>query len=623
MVAIRMSPIQTRPDPESPGAPAEIMTYVPLALALAGGLIEVTILYFQKLARPHTPLSLDFAWMTPLALVVIVLVVSTALGVATLPWRPAIRLGAVAFAAGSIVALNLLMMVPRLAHYAAAVLAAGIGVQIARATLARPAATARAARRASPWLLGLLIVTATLAWWSLRPSATRAVQLAAAPPASPNLLFITLDTARAANLSLHGYARATTPRIDRFARRGVVFDQAHATAPWTLPSHASMFTGRWPHELSATLDSPLDAKFPVLAEYLAARGYRTAGFVANLMFCGWSTGLNRGFDRYEDYPRSAGQVASSSTLARNVVNNFRLRKLIEDDEHINRVSAEEINRRALAWLEDRQAAPFFMFLNYFDAHEPYLPPPPFDTKFGAGRTRGRFSPLHHWLWDPAMRHGQLSDADRQEEVAAYDGGLAWLDHHIGNLLDELDRRDLLSNTVVVITSDHGEEFAEHGVYEHGYSLYRPSLHVPLVVVAPGRVPADRRVATPVSIRDLAVTILGTLGIESGASFPGASLATLWRDGAANLTSAAGLSPVFSEVSPSPGQPDWFPSSKGEMKAIVHNGFRYIRNGDGREELYDFARDPWERTDLGSLPAHRADLEAAREAVNRLLRGGPP
>ena len=117
----------------------------------------------------------------------------------------------------------------------------------------------------------------------------------------PNVLLIVLDTVRADRLSLYGYRRPTSPTLERLAKRGIRFDEARATAPWTLPSHASMFTGRWPHELDVNWHTPLGTKFPTLAEYLGSRGYATAGFVANVHYCSYEFGLDRGFTHYEDY----------------------------------------------------------------------------------------------------------------------------------------------------------------------------------------------------------------------------------------------------------------------------------------------------------------------------------
>ncbi len=592
----------------------------PVWLALAGAFVEVLVLYFKKLRDPLLTLSPDFVWMAPLALLTVVVTVVACVSVLGKMWTGRVADSVRLILPSALVALNLLMLVPRLSHVAAALLAAGIALRLSHGVLAHPEAADRLVRRSTPWVTGVFLALGVFVWTSFRVDGAGPVAAAEAPR-RPNVLLITLDTVRAANLSGYGYSRKTTPNIDRFAARGVVFDDALTTAPWTLPSHASMFTGRWPHELSADHDTPLDDAYPTLAEYLRDRGYATAGFVANLRYCGTGSGLSRGFGHYEDYPRSIGEVASSSTLVRTVANNFRLRRLIENDEHINRVTAAEVSARALNWIGTQPGVPFFAFLNYFDAHEPYLPPAPFDRQFGPGRQYGQHSPLHHWLWNPAVRHQPFDESARQEEIDAYDGGLAKLDDEVGRFLDTLDRRGLLENTLVVITADHGEEFAEHGVYEHGYSLYRPSVHVPLIIVPPGvTAGALSRVSTPVSLRDLAATVVDVVGAADRAPFPGGSLARLWQPGGA-FTPQTTLSPLFAEVTPSGRQPDWFPSSKGVMTSLVYQGLRYIRNGDGREELYDFTEDRWERNDLSTAPERQAALLEARAAAQRLRAGG--
>ena len=594
----------------------------PVWLALAGAFVEVLVLFLKKRRDPLMLLSPDFVWMAPIALLVIIIALVTLMELLAGRRRGPALDGFRLFVPSSLVALNLLMLVPGLAHYAAAILAAGVAVQLSRVVLAHPEAAGRLMRRTTVWIIGAFLAAGALIWTASAPNRAGVVARGDGQRRQ-NVVLITLDTVRAANLSSYGYSRQTTPNLDRFSQRGVVFEDAFSTAPWTLPSHASMFTGRWPHELSADHDTPLDATYPTLAEFLRDRGYATGGFVANLKYCGASTGLSRGFQHYEDYSRSIGQLASSSTLMRTVADNFRIRRLLQNDEHLNRISGAEISARAIEWIDAQQDAPFFAFLNYFDAHEPYLPPPPFDRQFGAGRRNGRHSPLHHWLWNPAVRHRPLDDAVRQEEIDAYDGGLASLDAEVGRFLDALESRDLLGNTYVVITSDHGEEFAEHGVYEHGYSLYRPSVQVPLIIFEPlpGRsVPSQVTVSTPVSLRDLPATIVDLLDLSSGSPFPGGSWWRLWHH-LGNFMPAQEDSPLLTEVLPSPGQPDWFPSSKGEMKSLVHQGMRYIRNGDGREELYDFVTDRWERNNLVAAPDRQQALIGARAALQRLLAGG--
>ena len=596
----------------------------PVWFAFAGGLVEVVILCIKRARNPLMVLSPEFARMAPLMLVLLVVAVVGALALVGLVWRSKTFDRVRLFVPLSLVALDLFMLVPGLAHYAAAILAAGAGVQLSRLVLAHPEATRTLQRRTGGWIASALLIAGFFVPMAVAPRQTATVP--DRTDGSPNVILITLDTVRAANMGLYGYARSTTPNIDAFAReKRVVFSQAFSTAPWTLPSHASMFTGRWPHELSADHDTPLDGTYPTLAEYLRDRGYVTGGFAANLKYCGRGSGLSRGFSHYEDYRPSLREAASSSTLVRTVADNFRLRRLIQDDEHLNRITASQTTGRALAWILDHRDRPFFAFLNYFDAHEPYLPPPPYDRKFGPGRAQGKHSPLHHWLWNPAVQHQSLDDTVKQEEIDAYDGALAKLDDELGSLLLVLEKSGVLENTLVIITSDHGEEFAEHGVYEHGYSLYRPGVQVPLIVKPPRSQRSavrDSVSEAPVSLRDLAATIVDVLGLGAGSPFPGVSLARLWHP----LSFIAGpieVSPVLTEVSPSPGQPDWFPSSKGEMKSIVYQGLRYIRNGDGSEELYDSNpdHDQWERHNLVAKPEYQQQLVGARALLQRVLAGG--
>ena len=497
---------------------------VTLWFGLATGLVEVAILALEKrYLYPMMGLSRDFVWMAPVAEMTLLLLPTLLLIFVGLLWRKIDLLRIVLFSCLLLAFLNLLMLVPRLHHVAALVLAAGLAIQTTRFVAAHVVAFEGLVRRTLVWMVGLVIALGLGVQGRQMLAERQALaQLPRAPANAPNVLLITLDTVRAPNLSLYGYSRSTTPQLEQFAKTGVVFERALSAAPWTLPSHASMFTGRWPHELSADYSTPLDATYPTLAEFLRARGYVTAGFVANYAYCGYETGLNRGFIYYDDYPRSPGEIVSSSTLTRTIADNFRLRRLIRNDEHINRKSAAQISDSVLGWLSPGSQKPFFVFINYFDAHDPYLPPEPFDKKFGPGRRLGKYSPLHHWLYDKVVAHSNMGEQNIQEEIDAYDGALAYLDHNLGLLFAELQKRKLMDNTLIIITSDHGEEFGEHGLFDHGYSLYRPSVHVPLLISFPGHVPNDRRIQTPISLRDLSATIVDLLGVERDSPFPGRS-----------------------------------------------------------------------------------------------------
>lgn len=573
---------------------------------LVAGLIEAAIKAVQKLGF-HQPIfaSRDFFWMAPLAGVVFFTLFGLVFFAVTLPLSRFGRLRLVAFVMAFLGLFNLFCMYPRFHRYAALALAAGGGVQIARLIASRADAFHRMARRTVLWMTGLVVVVAVVTHgWGFVEERNKLAKLAPAPAGGPNVLLIVLDTVRAHNMSLYGYERATTPNLARMANASVVFERALSTAPWTLPSHAGMFTGRYPHELSADWKAPFDTTYPTLSEEFTKRGYLTAGFIANINYCSYEHGLDRGFIHYEDYPVSTGQLVYSLTLARLVIDNFRLRRLLLNDEFANRQFAEDVNRKFLHWLQRQQRRPFFVFLNYFDAHDPYLPPAPFDRKFGPGRKKGKHSVLSNQHFGAPPNH-ELSRSERQEEIDAYDGAIAYLDHQLSLLFADLRSRGLYDNTLIIVTSDHGEEFGEHGSYGHGNSLYLPSAHVPLLISFPGRTLAGRRVVEPVSLRDLPATIAELAGLP--ARFPGQTLARYWSG---SQTVAAG-SPLLCGVRQTPNAPEWLPVSKGDMSSLAQDGYRYIRNGDGREELYDFDRDIWEQNNLAERSENLSLLERLR------------
>ena len=413
-----------------------------------------------------------------------------------------------------------------------------------------------------------------------------------------NVLFLVMDTVRADRLSLHAYNRQTTPNLERIAERGIRFDQARATAPWTLPSHASMFTGLWPHQTGVSENRPLDATCPTLAEFLASRGYLTAGFVANTYFCNSWFGLGRGFSHYEDFYDedlvvSVSETLRSSALGRSVVSLARLSVAGER----RRKTAAQINHDFLDWFSEKDdGRPFFVFLNYFDAHSPYVVPEGCDRRFGRrAETPAEIALLHDW----EQRSKQnVPESDAALVSDAYDDCIGYLDAQIGKLMDELESRGLLKNTLVVITSDHGEELGEHGLFGHGRSLYSQELHVPLVIVAPGGSAAGRVVGDPVSLRDLPATFVDVLGYAHESPFAGKSLARYWKSESRRVGPPP--SPAFSEVAlrdKVSKNLNRAPAWRGPMQSVVADGKAYIRNADGRAELYDIMDDPAELHDL--------------------------
>jgi arylsulfatase A-like enzyme len=205
----------------------------------------------------------------------------------------------------------------------------------------------------------------------------------------------------------------------------------------------------------------------------------------------------------------------------------------------------------------------------------------------------------------------FAERELQAEIDAYDGGIAFEDQELGRLLDALEQRGLLDNTLVIVTSDHGEEFGEHAVFTHGNSLYDPSLHVPLVFGGGPALPRALRVPAWVSTRDIASTIADLAGVSADPPLGGASLARFW-DGSDWRPDT-----LVAAVSYAPGHPDRYPVSRGDMDAVLIAPYKYIHSGDGSEELYDLTADPGERLNLAGSAAWRsvvARLRAYLEGV---------
>jgi arylsulfatase A-like enzyme len=414
------------------------------------------------------------------------------------------------------------------------------------------------------------------------------------------VLLLVLDTVRDFNVSASGYERRTTPALERMAAEGVRFDRAFATAPWTLPSHGSMFTGRFTHELSTTLTRPLDGTFPTIAEALREAGYATGGFAANMKYVTWLYGLDRGFMRFEDYPVSLSGLVNSTAVGRRALAREDVRALVGYYDLPERKSAAAVADDFLRWARGKGGAgrPFFAFLNLFDAHHPYLPPAPFDTMFGP---RARPTGVPHQL-----KFKDVPAVEITRNMSMYDGGIAYMDREIDRMLGELERRGVLDNTVVIVTSDHGEHWGDHELLGHGNSMYRQLLQVPLVMRYPARLPRGRVVREAVSLRDIPATVLELTGVPNRKALPGASLAAYL-----DPTRAPGAweRPVLSTNSS-------FKDKGGS--SLITDGWHYIRKARGDEELFDFERDPHDLVNLVDTPAGRAALPRIRARYDSLL-----
>lgn len=625
-----------RPEGPTAGA-ARAVVLMALGFGLVAGLLEVAAILAQDAIDPQVTVEMirtnhHYPWMIPTSTAALFAAVGLALGLVALAWPRAASRSA-PYLLGVPMFLGPLLAIRGLYPIVCVLLAVGLAVRLASWVRPDDPRFRRALRGVVPALLALV---ALIGW-------TRASRLAAEAPKpasvptdpktggrAPNVLLVVMDTVRADHLSLYGYDRPTTPNLDRWAKKGIMFTGARATAPWTLPSHASMFTGRWPHELTADVVHPLDDAHPTLAGDLAARGFDTGGFVANTYYCNAWYGLDRGFDRYEDFPENVQvnpiEILRSSTLGRKLARKLGYKEA-KPGAKKSRKTAGTINRDALAWISGREKEdrPFFAFLNYYDAHDPFEPPDDHAWQFGPGAT------------DPAARlatFGQVHDRQKKDPagkpldlvIDAYDECIRYIDAQLGALLDDLDRRGLLDETLVIVTSDHGEHFGDRGLFGHGSSLYRPLIDVPLLILPPrghrdGIGPDGLRVADPVSLRDLPATVADVLGLDP--PFPGRSLARTWQADQSADRSEIASNPPLSEVEhqkkfpPSPH----VPASNGPLSSLMDGSLVYIRDSRGREQLFDRATDPDENVDLSGLPARKADLERMRNALDRLTGDG--
>jgi arylsulfatase A-like enzyme len=448
--------------------------------------------------------------------------------------------------------------------------------------------------------VALLLTAGSLASSDVREAWTRA-RLADAATDGPNILLIILDTVRAASLSLYGHDRPTTPNLERFAREGVVYELAIAPSSWTLPAHASIFTGRDPNLLNADWWIPLDGTYPTLAEVLSDAGYATAGFSANLAYANRETGLARGFARFDDYTRTAGEALRTSVMLKRTARRLGLGRLLNDDWN-GRRKADHVSGSFLDWLADvPEDRPFFAFLNYMDGHDPYHAPPPFDTLYAP---RSPFLPLD-WGSVP-------SEAVVRSWTDWYDRSITYLDAELGRLFEELRARGQLDNTIVVVTADHGEHLGEFGFMRHGSTLYMPVLHVPLIVRYPAAVPENVRVAAPVPTRDIAATVTALAGVPHD-RIGGRSLAWTWS------AQPAQPEAIYAEVREAIRVPTRYPNAAQDLQSIIAGGFQYIRGTERGEELFGLTPDTAVAIDPAASDTVRALLAEMRRDLE--LRAG--
>jgi len=312
----------------------------------------------------------------------------------------------------------------------------------------------------------------------------------------PSIVLISIDTLRADHVSAYGYSRPT-PNIDALAETGVLFEEAHTVAPWTLPAHMTMMTGRFPSTHGVDNDGfALDDSIPTLAETLTGRGYRAAGFVAH-HYLAATYGFDRGFDdgyvyrQYLNDPRMPGAaVRGDSVIA----------------------AASDYLERSK---DDKR--PYFLFVHLFDAHWTFSAPPPFAGRYSDGYDGPMDGTLGRMM--PAIASKRpMQPADLQQLVDRYDEEVAFVDDLVGRLVAKIRSLPGGKRTVIVLTADHGEEFEDHGSLGHSVTLYREQTHVPLIIADPAIGRKGLRVPSPVRSVDLAATVGRIAGLPDDDPF---------------------------------------------------------------------------------------------------------
>ena len=521
-----------------------------------------------------------------------------------------------------------LTLTGRLYHKSSLLLALGVAVVFSRWFKKNSPRVVTFWRKSLPSLCVILIftfvaVTGGERWREQRELA----KLPSAMDGDPNVILIVVDTLRADHLSGYGYARATSPTLDRLAREGALFENAISTSSWSLPSHASLVTGRYVHEHGEDNVKPIRlfgantnnfGNLPTIGERLEARGYRTGAFSANRTWFSHDLGFGRGFIHFEDYFNSPADMLVRTLYGREFARIYLSRtdhskpkrflrwigwdSLLDPDEEGSgsrggalgvRKRASAVNDELTRWIGRESSHPFFAFINYFDVHKQY------------GGPRGFTKP----------------DWPQQTPLDAYDDSIRYVDDNIAQLMATLRDRGLDKNTLLIVTSDHGESLGEHGLETHGGSLYWNLIHVPLILWWPGHVPANVRINEPVSNMVIPATVISLSEHPPADSFRGPALDAYW-------SSQPAPGPVLSELAVSP-----YASKKdrptnqvptavtGPMKTIVSGNWQLIEHAKYGYQLFDWQRDPVEAKNLAETPEGDGLAESLRAQLQQELARG--
>jgi len=558
--------------------------------------------------------SKEILWISPLVdLCFFLLIGLLVAAIASLFRRmPAVRVLASLLA--FLTAYDWLMLTGHFYRTAALLFALGVAVAFSRWFQKHEASALSVWRKSALWLTAALALTIIAIQGGKAISESRAVSnLPRAMPGSPNVLVIVVDTLRADHLSSYGYSRQTTPNIDNLAHRGVLFENAIAPSSWSLPSHASLVTGEPVHSHGMGNVEPMPwlgwsksglNGLPTMGEALQKQGYRTGAFSANRIYFTSNVGLGRGLIHFEDYFDGVGDSFVRTQFGREFARLYMNRSpkskftrafralglgswLDKDSEGSGdyggiygiRKRADEVNRETLRWVARERSHPFLAFLNYLDVHFAYGGP--------AGYPK------------PAWDQGTTIDE--------YDAGLKYTDDYIGRLLRGLEGLGVLKNTIVIVTSDHGEALGDHGLSFHGAALYWDLVHVPLIISWPGHMPQGVRIEQPVTNADIAHTVLALTGAAED-PFPGPTLATLWGQSAPKSwpNPVSELPQTNTIVAADRAMQGKIPlATDGWMISVVSPQWQVIRHEKYGDQIYGWKMDPGESLNLINTPAGRS------------------
>jgi arylsulfatase A-like enzyme len=454
---------------------------------------------------------------------------------------------------------------------------------------------------------------------------------AGSAPSSPNILLIVMDTTRRDFLSCYGHEPVTSPNIDSLAARGAIFENAIASAPWTVPTHGSMFTGLFPSSHGAHWEHMyLDGPINTAGELVRRNGYQTVGFSNNAVV-GYATNFTQGFDDFYEMWKGSSKIPTLYSQ----IKDFLIFKADRGD-----AGAGLTNEMIKGWLERRydRERPFFMFVNYFEPHLVYNPPVHYrkrytnDSDTVARMRRMNIHTLYRLLSDSSADGFRLSEDEIKTLRELYSAEIAYLDSKIGEFIEYLDIKGYLEDTFLIITADHGDNLGEHNLIDHQLNLYDTLLRVPLIILHPTLVSSGVRIEGTVQSTDIFPTILEVAGIpvdEVGYPVQGKSLFLyLSGEDSRNIAYSEYMSPKdqFKRIQKwvvAKGKDSDFLSFDRRLKSVRTDTLKYIWSSDGNDELYKISSDPWEEEDIvgtrpGSVNFFSNNLEMWHDSLPRLL-----